>query len=208
MTAPRVFYWSDLHLGHRKVAAIRGFGEGEEAVRRHDLFIFDAWCRTVTDRDLVYVLGDIAVSGFHTHALPILAGLPGRKRLIAGNHDPVHPQHRRTFARELPRWLEVFETVSPFERRRLNGHTVLLSHYPYEEWGEGPERGGREAARDLQYRLPDLGTPLLHGHTHGRERGHGHEFHVGVDAWRDGPVAQELVIEWLDLVAAGERIAA
>ncbi|MDG8309764.1 hypothetical protein OK885_10715, partial [Streptococcus pneumoniae] len=77
---------------------------------------------------------DVAVSGW-PYALGVLADLPGRKHLVAGNHDPVHPMHRRTFTRSMDRFLEVFETVSPFVRRRVAGHEVFLSHFPYLEWG-------------------------------------------------------------------------
>jgi calcineurin-like phosphoesterase family protein len=192
--SPRVFYTSDIHLGHGRVADLRGF----TSTRDHDRAIADGWRSEVTDRDTVYVLGDVAVSGF-TYALEFLAGLPGRKHLIAGNHDPVHPMHRRTFAGKLPAFLDVFETVSPFLRRKLAGRELLLSHFPYVEWGDGP---GREGSRYEQYRLPDLGTPLLHGHTHGTEQGHGHSLHIGVDAWGLAPVSQDHVIDWLDELAS------
>lgn len=186
---PRVFYTSDLHIGHGRAADLRGF----TSTRDHDAAIREAWCSTVTDRDTVYVLGDVAVSSF-PHALEVIYGLPGRKHLVAGNHDPVHPMHRRTFAGKLPAFLDVFESVTPFLRRKLDGHELLLSHFPYESWGDGP---GREGSRYNQYRLPDHGLPLLHGHTHGTERGHGHSLHVGVDAWGLAPVPQEVVIQWL-----------
>ena len=89
--SPRVFYTSDLHIGHGRVADIRGF----TSTRDHDAAIREAWCAEVTARDTVYILGDVAVSGF-PYALGFLKALPGRKHLVAGNHDPVHPMHRRT----------------------------------------------------------------------------------------------------------------
>ena len=186
----RIWYTSDLHIGHRLVAGIRGF----EDVAEHDAALVDSWLSTVNARDTVYVLGDVAVSGY-SYALDIVKALPGRKHLIAGNHDPVHPMHRQTFAPKFAEWADVFATISPFGRRRLAGREVLLSHFPYAEWGDGPERDGNRYA---QYRLPDLGVPLLHGHTHGTEREHGHSLHVGLDAWGMGLVDQEVVIEWLN----------
>lgn len=36
---PRTFYTSDLHLGHEKVAALRGF----DSVAAHDAAILSAW---------------------------------------------------------------------------------------------------------------------------------------------------------------------
>ncbi|GAA2230432.1 metallophosphoesterase family protein [Herbiconiux moechotypicola] len=185
-----VYYTSDLHLGHRRVSEIRGFGDVEE----HDAAVADGWKSVVRPDDTVYVLGDVAMGGFDA-ALAKIRALPGTKRLIAGNHDPVHPMHR-TAPREIQRerWTSTFESIQPFARRRVAGIEFLLSHFPYAEWGDGPERG---EARHLQYRLPDLGGLLLHGHTHGRERLHGRELHVGVDAWGFVPVSDEIVTEHL-----------
>ncbi|GEB46918.1 serine/threonine protein phosphatase [Microbacterium testaceum] len=185
-----VHYTSDLHIGHARVAAIRGYADTDA----HDDALADSWRATVRKDDVVYVLGDIAVSGW-PYALAFLAALPGRKHLVAGNHDPVHPMHRRTFTRSMGRFLEVFETVSPFVRRRVAGHEVFLSHFPYLEWGDGPDRPARPQYD--QYRLPDLGKPLLHGHTHGTEREHGHSLHVGLDAWDGQLVPEARVVEWL-----------
>ncbi|WP_067201056.1 metallophosphoesterase family protein [Microbacterium sp. XT11] len=207
---PRTFYTSDLHFRHRRVAELRGFGED---VERHDRTIAEAWNEIVEPEDTVYVLGDVAVSDV-SRALAILKALPGKKHLVSGNHDPVHPMHRRTFARWMPRFLEVFDTVSPFLRRRIGGHQVLLSHFPYAEYGEGPHRGGAEASRHDQYRLPDMGLPILHGHTHQPERYHvdvgqlgsprppSIGIHVGVDAWGLAPVPQEDIVAKLDEWAA------
>lgn len=201
---PRTFYTSDLHLGHESVAVRhRGF----ESVASHDARIFERWGAVVQPGDTVYVLGDVI--GRHDHAayaLDVLAALPGTKHLVTGNHDPVHPMHRRTFAKALPAFLEVFETVSPFLRRKIGGYEVLLSHFPYAGYGEGPYRGGAEASRYDQYRLPDMGVPIIHGHTHQPERYHVSSkpyrlslgVHVGVDAWGLAPAPQEDVIAILD----------
>jgi calcineurin-like phosphoesterase family protein len=172
-TMSAIYYTSDLHLGHRLVAGHRGFGEDTEA---HDAEIADHWLTTIREDDIVYVLGDLAVSN-PTRALDILADLPGRKRLVTGNHDPVAPQHR-----EAHKWVEayaaVFEWVTPFARRRFAGHDVLLSHFPY--WSDHSE-----VPRHTQWRLRDEGGLLLHGHTHSTViRTSEREVHIGWDAWR------------------------
>lgn len=189
-----IFYTSDLHIGHRLVANIRGYNSGDPVAdtASHDARLAAIWDSTVSAGDQVYVLGDISINGSQ-HALDWFAARNGIKHLIAGNHDPVHPMHR-TSQKILPKWLEVFETIQPFARRRLDGREFLLSHFPYMSWGDGLDR---EGSRYNQYRLPDYGMPLLHGHTHGTEKAHGHSLHVGVDAWAGIPVAQQLVLEWL-----------
>ncbi|WDS52173.1 metallophosphoesterase [Microbacterium phage UtzChips] len=204
---PQTFYTSDLHLGHERVAAIRGFSDPWA----HDAAITSAWLETVEPHDTVYVLGDLAVGGWR-RALDIVRELPGTKHLVAGNHDGVHPMHRRTYASRMPEYLRAFATVSPFLRRRIGGHNVLLSHFPYAEYGEGPHRGGAEKSRHDQFRLPDFGLPILHGHTHQPERSHVEEssdgvslsrgVHVGVDAWGLAPAPQDAIIAILDEWAA------
>lgn len=186
-----IFFTSDLHLGHKRVSELRGFATPEE----HDAHIISVWNKRVTNRDIVYILGDIAVHKYE-NALDIIKNqLNGTKHLISGNHDVVHPMHHRGQSRaEQLRWLETFETITPFLRKKYNGSEFLLSHFPYESWGDGEYR---EGSRYNQYRIPDTGIPLIHGHTHGTERGHDNMLHVGWDAWGE-PVNIKLVETWLD----------
>lgn len=185
----RIWYTSDLHFGHQRVSDIRNYTD----TKFHDEAIMFEWDRIVKPKDVVYVLGDIAVSNYN-HAFDILKALPGRKHLISGNHDIVHPMHTKGHSRgEQMKWLGVFETVQPFLRRKFNHQTLLLSHFPYAEWGDGESR---EGSRYDEYRLPNLGLPLLHGHTHGAEQAHGNMMHVGWDAWGT-LVPQEIVLDWL-----------
>lgn len=179
-----VYFTSDLHLGHAKVAEIRGFA----SVSDHDRAISESWRARVRDRDQVWVIGDLAASS-PRHALEILAGLPGEKHLILGNHDPAHPMHRDAH-RKLRLYAEVFASVAQSARRRIGGREVLLSHFPYEN-----DRG---EPRYTQWRLRDEGVPLLHGHTHstepfGRSERGTLEIHVGVDAWGFAPVDMTVV---------------
>jgi len=186
-----ILYTSDLHLGHEHVAETRGFKNHFD----HDEWIVDLWNDAVGKNDIIFVLGDIAVDKT-PYALAILRGLPGRKRLVAGNHDQAHPLNHRRFAAWLPKYLDVFETVSPMMMRKVGDRRVMLSHFPYESWGDGE---AREGSRFEEWRLPDKGLPLLHGHTHGTEREHGRMLHVGVDAW-GRPVKESEVAAWLATV--------
>ncbi len=188
----KIFYTSDLHLGHRKVASLRGYGEDTRAVEPHDATILAALFGMEPD-DVVYVLGDLTAGGTRAtrDALDVLTTIPGRKRLIFGNHDPGHPMNRDAH-RWASAYAEVFEWAGPFARRKVAGQEFLLSHFPYAR-----DRG---EARFLQYRLRDEGSWLLHGHTHGEERltPESREVHVGWDAW--GRLVEEG--EVLDLIAS------
>ena len=180
-----IWFTSDLHLGHESISDLRGFG----STATHDIELCDRWIDSVSRRDQVWVLGDIAISR-HDLALSLIEGLPGTKHLISGNHDPSHPMHRKS-ATGQARMLEVFASVQPFARRKVGGEDVLLSHFPYN--GPGGDRG---EIRHPQWRLPDLGEWLLHGHTHMEDqRRHGKQIHVGLDAWDLAPVQIETIAE-------------
>lgn len=159
MTA--TYFVADLHFGHERVSDIRGF----ESTEQHDEFIFDSWMASVRPQDRVFVLGDI--SGGSTfgeeRALGLLASLPGEKHLIAGNHDSVASIHRNGY-KKTSRFLEVFASVRDFARIRVQRRDILLSHYPYAYEGDGKNREAK--TRYEQFRLPFLGAPLVHGHTH------------------------------------------
>lgn len=179
----KTWFTSDLHLGHPRVAELRGF----DSVAEHDAAIVEGWSGVKSD-DVVWVLGDIAVHK-PAVALQVMARLPGRKRLVSGNHDPIHPMHHDAH-KWSRRFLDVFEGYGPFARTRIRGVGMMLSHFPYTR-----DRG--EEARYTQYRLPDLGEPLLHGHAHDRTRLIGRELHVGLDAWNLGLVAEWQVLDLL-----------
>jgi calcineurin-like phosphoesterase family protein len=195
----RIFYTSDLHIGHRKVAGIRfdrfhtyPHVEDEEAVTWHDAELAKRWNRMVAPEDTVIVVGDISVGGnaAQTNALAWIAARPGDKRLVTGNHDGVSPSHR-DFHKWVSVYSEVFSSVSPFMRRRIDGENVMVSHFPY-DGDHTPED------RDVQYRLRDMGLPVIHGHTHSPHvysvsRAGTPQVNVSVDAWAMAPVSQESV---------------
>lgn len=182
-----VWFTSDLHFGQGLVAELRGF----TSIKAHTEYLMQQWSERVRKDDQVWVLGDVAVSS-PLAALDIIKSLPGTKHLISGNHDRCHPMHRDSHKWQV-RYLEAFASVQPFARRRLHGVDVLLSHFPYER-----DRG---VTRYRQYRLPNEGKWLLHGHTHGTEKvtitdslPTAREFHVGIDAWDFAPVPIDTVI--------------
>lgn len=165
MTA--TYFIADLHFGHEKVADIRGYQDDDvlQASEYHDLDIVRAWNRTVRPQDRVFVLGDISggSSWGEEYALDLLYTLPGEKHLIAGNHDSVASIYRNGYKR-MDRFREVFVSVRDFARIRVQRQDILLSHYPYAYEGDGKNR--EQKTRYEQFRLPFLGKPLVHGHTH------------------------------------------
>lgn len=187
----RTWFTSDLHLGHRYVAGLRGFGEDTQA---HDASVEAVWSHWIASDDVVYVLGDLSCgnSRDEDRALDIVNALPGTKHLIAGNHDSVASIHRQGWKR-MDRYREVFTSVRDFARLRMHKEDILLSHYPYT--GPGAEHPGYSGEiRYEQFRLPDRGLRLIHGHTHIADQflhltpKRTRQVHVGWDAW-SRPVA-------------------
>ena len=103
-----VWFSSDLHLGHRTMARLRGFNSPEE----HDEHILSK-LQVVGKKDKLFVLGDVAWKKEH---LAQLKSTPGVKELIFGNHDKLH-------ARE---YLTIFQKLHGFR----NYKNFWLSHCP------------------------------------------------------------------------------
>lgn len=212
------WFTSDLHFGHKFVSGLRGFWSPPSTLQvpdaeAHDKAIIDNWTAMVKPDDMVWVLGDICVSASGwVKALEILGSLPGRKILVSGNHDPTANHHRdaRKYQRAA---LKVFDAVQEYGRIKMAprdswyGGYVLVSHYPYS--GVGSDHGEE---RYSQYRLPDLGMPLIHGHTHGTEKLHFSdkgtpEIHVGLDAWDMKLVAKHTIENLIDTAHDSAKIA-
>lgn len=125
-----VYFCSDLHLDHENIANFRKHVCSPE---HNEELIFNDWEHRVNKRDLVFVLGDAA---FSKASLERLGTLPGRKKLIRGNHDNY------VTTEEL---LEVFESVeglfrykgwwlshAPIHPAELRGKMNLHGHVHYE----------------------------------------------------------------------------
>lgn len=181
-----VFFTSDLHLGHPYLAELRGF----DSVAEHDEAILDNLEDALHVGDRLWVLGDLSRGRpeEEDYALDILdARLAGvEKHLVPGNHDSCHPLFRHAYKRQR-RFLEVFSSVSAFQRITWEGKDVYLSHFPR----PGQDHPGM-ASRFDELRL---NVPLLvHGHLHSPFpiTGRG-QVDVGVDAWALKPVPAEVV---------------
>lgn len=177
-----IWYTSDLHLMHDHVAHTRGFN----STARHDHVICTNWANTVQPEDEVYILGDITLKN-PRRVVDTINELPGHKHLIAGNHDQCHPMHRR-WRNKLPVYHDMFNTITAYDSRKTAGHNVLLSHFPY-------TADHTDEIRHPEYRLPNVGHWLLHGHTHTSKvlAAGPWQIHIGLDAWNLHPVNTETI---------------
>lgn len=192
------WFTSDLHIGHKLVAEIRGFSTTAD----HDNTLARNWDDVVSAEDIVWVLGDISAGGSagQQTALRWIAERPGVKHLVSGNHDGCHP-HRRDAHKWVNKYGGAFQSVAAAARRRIDGQEVLLSHFPF-------TGDHTEVQRYDQWRLHDLGTAVLHGHTHQEHKvtfsalGTA-QIHVGVDSWEYTPVNLDQLAQLLKGLAKG-----
>jgi calcineurin-like phosphoesterase family protein len=194
----RVFYTSDLHLGHRLMLQTRGF----QAIEDHDEAVIGNWNQAVSPGDTVWLLGDVAMR-WDDALRAKLARLNGTVHLVTGNHDCMFPAHRRAQRRQAE-WAGCFASIQQYARRRTGNREFLMSHFPYH--GDHSEED-----RFSQYRLRDEGLWLVHGHTHSKEKlgpfmlpvavfsgipqPRGRQVHVGLDARDLRPVPEEQVLQ-------------
>jgi len=115
-------------MGHRSVLGFEDNYRAKvlnvETVEQHDEKICDLWTDTVQKRDMVLVLGDVGWT------YKLLKDLPGRKKILLGNHDKHHAHE----------YLEVFEDI--IGPRKYKKH--WLSHFPIHEselWGKSVIHG-------------------------------------------------------------------
>ncbi|MYD86143.1 MAG: hypothetical protein F4Y14_08145 [Acidobacteria bacterium] len=83
--AERTWLWSDLHLEH---AGIIGHGDRPHPdVHAMNAMLLGAWRERVADNDTIICLGDVTLREPSARILSKLSRMPGRKLLVAGNHD-------------------------------------------------------------------------------------------------------------------------
>lgn len=118
------------------------------------------------------------------------------KIMLTGNCHPFRSQAHK--------WQRIyldaaFASVQQSAVRKIDGHRVLLSHFPFQ--GD-PDGDHTPENRFEEWRIPPIGENadrwLLHGHTHSPEQVRGRQIHVGVDAHGLAPVP----LEWVQRLIA------
>jgi calcineurin-like phosphoesterase family protein len=154
----RTFFISDTHFGHANIIAYsnRPFSDLDQMRTT----LVKNWVETIGPEDWVFHLGDFAMGHITEETMAPLMSLPGKKVLVAGNHD--ESLIKRGFA------CRIFEWVVDVARIDFGKRRVVCSHYP---WSEGCFRENYS----------------LHGHEHGNGPKRMRALDVGVDnlkTWR------------------------
>lgn len=180
-----IWFTSDTHFGHARIAEfcpqrIEALGmEDSSDIARMNEAMVELWNSQVAPNDTVYHLGDLAM-GRIEDSLSYVSQLHGEIWLIMGNHDRPHPIMARTPAKRA-RWHQEY-TEAGIHRLLLDWHVdfhgipTTMSHFPY--------TGDHEAEdRYTDWRPPDHGQVLIHGHVHDMWQVDGRQINVGLDAW-------------------------
>lgn len=139
-----IYFTSDPHFHHKRLAELRGFASVEEMNEA----LIDNWNTTVLPKDEIYVLGDLFFCGVSL-SQDILSRLNGRKHWVFGNHDKA--------LRKNPAILSEFVSAQDLKEIKVNdeeaqggAQRIVLCHFPMLTWNRS-----------------HFGSWMLHGHSHG-----------------------------------------
>lgn len=169
----RVWFWSDPHFWHAKMAVSRGFDTVEAM---NEALIEKARKGMPRDATLV-LLGDISFAGA-ARTLDVLDAIPCRKVLVRGNHDKaMNGQVLAHFESAHDLLTLKVELPEPGQLQR-----IVCCHFPMLSW-------------DMQH----YGAWHLHGHSHGSMRypwSDAKILDVGVDTLlgTDGPISFDKIL--------------
>ena len=184
----KIWFTSDLHFGHRNVIRFCNRPWCDE--KQMGLGLINNWNETVSDEDIVFVLGDTFWFNDSRSIKKVLSQLKGKDiYILPGNHDDFNAYHRVDDPRIhlcediVALWLESEENLV-WPKKIME---VWLTHYPMMTW---PHR--------------ENGAIQLFGHIHsqqGRTEGvdqdlplYWNQRDVGCDYWNYHPVSLETLL--------------
>ena len=122
----RMWVFSDPHFGHE--ASVGIFGRPFRSCHHGDSYLLEQWTHDVQDHDTVICLGDVTMDRPTDGLIDRLRRRPGRKILVAGNHDNAHIRRlRRAFDEVAPTATSHLKTS--VDERRIN---VCVEQIGYE----------------------------------------------------------------------------
>ena len=208
-----VFDWiaSDHHAGHKKISGFCGrpFEDGAEESYVMTENMVEKHNELVSPNDIVWFLGDLALGDFR-RSMEAVSRMNGRKFLMPGNHDHLHPYYQikagngSSIEAKIRSEIEIYKSygfeILPLELSLLlDGIPCTFSHFPVELVKPFDDRYE-------QWRPSDSSRCVIHGHIHEKWRVKGLQINVGVEAWGGYPVSFRQVIELAQQGAQGLNI--
>jgi len=154
----KTFITSDIHFNHISILKYNSTSRGYDCnlgqpdwpdVEEMNDKIIKNWNSLVSDNDIVFILGDVAM-GKIIDAPNLIRQLNGKKKLISGNHDIT----LKKLIKNNESYNDLFESIHDYyEYSHVHNNKkvmMCMSHFPMRHW-HGQNRG----------------TLMLHGHLHG-----------------------------------------
>ena len=213
---------SDWHIGHLNICnfADRPWAKGDSefekslSVIEMNAALVSNYYKVVGESDECIFVGDM-VMGDVQDGLDLLALMPGRKTLVVGNHDKIFAKNKPEVRNKwYDAYAEVFDEILTHMEMSTGNHDVEVNHFTYvADKYDTSKRGqgdGKAVDRFADFRSPDEGKWLLHGHTHAHTwRSGPRSIHIGIDAdWTRFGVERyhPIPIEAVDLAITNARL--
>lgn len=156
----RKYFTADLHLGHRGILrhcrATRPF----DTVEDMDRAIVERINERVSAGDILYIVGDFAISTDGEYVRHLFHEIRSRKVLILGNHDLDRKGRVAKTIRDLPWDIPPVAALETHDE----GCRIYMNHYACRVWPAGHH-----------------GSYHLFGHSHGNLPPLGRSRDVGID---------------------------
>ena len=164
-----IFFTSDLHFQDNRLnlyARDLLFKSSEEV----DNYIIEKWNKTVGEKDLVILVGDVSMT---KEGLENINKLNGEKWLVKGNYD-ISEKDGGTAKYEISDKIlsKYFTKVVDELEIEIGGEMVYINHYP------------TNAKSNLF---------TIAGHIHGTWKVQRNMINVGIDAWHLFPVSEDRI---------------
>lgn len=160
------YYTADCHFGHTGMLTMAPASRGGFAtVEDMDRALIEGINARVSKTDILYIVGDFAITKDDAYVRRCFHAINGKKRLIIGNHDVDRDGMLKPVLASLP-WdsAPVWSEMTSDEGQRL-----FLAHYAHRAF-PGQHKGGWH----------------FYGHSHGNIPHEGRTRDVGVDVIDSG----------------------
>jgi calcineurin-like phosphoesterase family protein len=182
----KIFFTSDTHFDDKY--AIQYFNRPFKSMGEMNVVMVEKWNSVITENDTVYHLGDFTLGDIR-HFTEWVSQLNGNIKILPGSHDHL--------------WLKDFvasgkvQVIAPlvsveFPEIMAGKHpqVVVMCHYSMQVWDRS-----------------NYGSWHLFGHSHGKLKGIGLSFDVGVDCTEFTPLPLEAIAAKMAHLKSGQRTA-
>ena len=167
---PVLYFTADTHFYHENI--IKYCNRPFKNVEEMNETIIANWNSVVRPQDHVYVIGDFIFGGGKKQTerlVDIVKALNGYIFLVKGSHDKLDSYNPSLLGKHASRFHIFKDSIITIS---IKNQDIVLCHYAMRVWPKS-----------------HYGAWHLFGHSHGRLKGCGKSFDVGVDCWGFKPLS-------------------